>query len=335
MERKLNIDFERIFSEIWKRKAILVGLQFPEGLKTRAKETSETIEQKTKAKTLIFIEPSFGACMLADNDAKRLGCDLLVHFGHSRFYKEEMPTVFVPVFYEIPEQQIKKTANKIATELQKRKIKKTGLVGTIQYAKALPEIKKELEKKGFSVKIGKGNNVSDGQVLGCNYSAPVSVIKDVEATIYIGDGRFHPLAIVLGTNQPVFSIEPFELEFRETGNEKEKFVRKRMALTGSLMESKSFGILVSTEKGQSRIRQALAAKEAIEQQGKKALILTGRLLKPEYMLGIKVDCLVNTACPRIATDDYANYPAPVISLNELPFVLGTKKLEEFDSKTTI
>lgn len=335
MERKLEIDLKPVFLETKKRNATLVALQFPEGLKTRAKEIAEEIENKTGAKTIVFIDPIFGACMLADETAKRLGADLLVHFGHSRFYKEEMPTVYVPVFYEIPEKQIQKTASTIALELQKRKIKKIGLVGTIQYLPALPKIKKKLEQKGFVAKIGKGSNVSDGQVLGCNYSSLLAAIATVDCTVYIGDGRFHPIGIVLSTNKPVFMIEPFELEWREIGNEKGQFVRKRMVLIGSLLEAKSFGILVSTEKGQWGIQKALLAKEAIEKKGKKAVILVGNLLKPDYVLGINVDCLVNTACPRIATDDYNNYSAPVISIAELPFVLGTKKLEEFDSKMLV
>lgn len=335
MERKLETDLGPVFLEIQKRSAKLVALQFPEGLKTRAKEIAEEIEGKTSAKTIVFIDPIFGACMLADNTAKRLGCDLLVHFGHSRFYNEGMPTVYVPVFYEIPSNQIQKTASKIAVELQKRKIKKIGLAGTVQYLKALPKIKKELEQKGLVVKIGKGSNVSDGQVLGCNYSSPLSIIKNVDCTVYIGDGRFHPIGIVLATEKPVFTIEPFELEWREIGNEKDRFMRKRMVLIGSLLEAKSFGILVSTEKGQWGIKKALLAKQMIEKREKKAVVLVGNLLKPDYVLGINVDCLVNTACPRIATDDYQNYLAPVISFAELPFVLGNKKLEEFNSKMLV
>ena len=47
MERKLSIELEAVFLETKKRKAKLVALQFPEGLKTRAKEIAEEIENKT------------------------------------------------------------------------------------------------------------------------------------------------------------------------------------------------------------------------------------------------------------------------------------------------
>lgn len=331
----LQVDLKEAIAAIRKQKAKLVALQFPEGLKTRAQQIAREIEKATGAQTFGFIDPIFGACMLADENAKRLGANLLVHFGHSRFYTESMPTVYVPVFYEISEKQVQKTAEKISNELKKRKIKKIGLVGTIQYLNALPKIQAELKKRGIESKVGKGKNVSDGQVLGCNYSSPVSVIQNVQATVYVGDGRFHPIGIVLATNKPVFTIEPFEQTFKEIGNEKDRFVRQRMTLIGSLQDAKTFGILVSTEKGQWGIQKALLAKQKIEQHGKTAVILVGSLLKPDYVLGFKVDCLVNTACPRIATDDYNNYSAPVIAFAELPFVLGTKPLEQFDSKELV
>ncbi len=333
-----EFELDKVFSEIRKRKPALVALQFPEGLKTRSKKIASEIESATGCTTFSFIDPIFGACMLADDKAKALGADLLVHFGHSRFYQESLPTLYVPVYYRISDSQIKKTAKKIADELTKKnneiknknqqsevklknrknevnqtQIKKIGLVGTIQYLRVLPKLKKELESIGFFGCVGKGTNVSDGQVLGCNYSSPKSIIENVDATVYVGDGRFHPIGIVLATKKPVFTIEPFELKFREIGNEKDRFVRQRITLIGSLQNSRHFGILVSTEKGQWGIKKALLAKKTIEKHGKHAVILVGDLVKPEYVLGIQpLDCLVNTACPRIATDDFANYSAPVI-----------------------
>lgn len=352
---EFEFELNSVISQIKKQKPKLVALQFPEGLKTRAQKIAGEIETATGTQTFSFIDPIFGACMLADDRAQKLGADLLVHFGHSRFYKESMPTIYVPVYYKISEKQVKDTAKKIMEELTKKNseqkiensektgsknkkidsnknfIKKIGLVGTIQYLRALPLIQKELEKLGFKAQIGKGTNVSDGQVLGCNYSSPKSIIANVDCTVYVGDGQFHPIGIVFATNKPVFTIEPFELKFREITDQKDRFIRKRMVLIGSVQDAKTFGILVSTEKGQFGIQKARMAKKNIEKHGKTAIILVGDLVKPDYILGIKVDCLVNTACPRIATDDYNNYSAPVISFAELPFVLGDKPLEQFEA----
>jgi 2-(3-amino-3-carboxypropyl)histidine synthase len=81
----MDYDFEigRIIEEIKRSDAKLVGLQFPEGLKTYAVEIAKEIEEKTKAKTFIFIDPVYGACDTKEKQAEMLGLDVVFHFGHS------------------------------------------------------------------------------------------------------------------------------------------------------------------------------------------------------------------------------------------------------------
>jgi 2-(3-amino-3-carboxypropyl)histidine synthase len=47
------------------------------------------------------------------------------------------------------------------------------------------------------------------------------------------------------------------------------------------------------------------------------------------LLGIKVDCLVNTACPRITYDDQINYTKPILSPSEVDL------LEDLNNKLKI
>jgi 2-(3-amino-3-carboxypropyl)histidine synthase len=81
----MDYDFEidRIIGEIIKNKAKLVGLQFPEGLKTYASWIAKEIEEKTSAKTVIFIDPVYGACDTKKMQAELLGLDIVFHFGHT------------------------------------------------------------------------------------------------------------------------------------------------------------------------------------------------------------------------------------------------------------
>lgn len=82
-----NYDFEmkRILREIKKNKAKFIGLQFPEGLKAHAVYIAREIEEKTNAKTVIFIDSIYGACDTKKKEAKMLGLDLIFHFGHTKF----------------------------------------------------------------------------------------------------------------------------------------------------------------------------------------------------------------------------------------------------------
>ncbi len=84
---KSEYDFEinRIIREIKKNNARFVGLQFPDGLKRYAVEIAGEIEKKTRAKTVIFIDPVYGACDTKKNDAKMLNLDMIIHFGHTKF----------------------------------------------------------------------------------------------------------------------------------------------------------------------------------------------------------------------------------------------------------
>lgn len=83
----MNYDFEldRISKEIKKSKAKVVGLQFPEGLKTQAVSVAREIEGMTGCTTVIFADPCYGACDTKDLEAKKLGVDILFQFGHDEF----------------------------------------------------------------------------------------------------------------------------------------------------------------------------------------------------------------------------------------------------------
>lgn len=81
-----NLELEKIVSEIKKKKAKLVLLQFPDGLKPYATAIVDFLEENTEAEFLILLGDCFGAC-----DTPNLGevkVDLVVQFGHN----EMMPS---------------------------------------------------------------------------------------------------------------------------------------------------------------------------------------------------------------------------------------------------
>ncbi len=78
-----NLELEKAIRTIRQQKAKSVCIQLPEGLKPRAKEIADSIEEQTKAKVLIWMGSCFGAC-----DTPPLeDIDLLIQWGHSRFEK--------------------------------------------------------------------------------------------------------------------------------------------------------------------------------------------------------------------------------------------------------
>lgn len=87
MSDDYDFELDRVVEEIKKNKAERIGLQFPEGLKQHAVDIAREIEDKTKAKAIIFIGPTYGACDLKEEVAEKMKVDMIVHFGHTEFRK--------------------------------------------------------------------------------------------------------------------------------------------------------------------------------------------------------------------------------------------------------
>ena len=79
-----NLEIEKIVKEIKKQNAKTVCLQLPDGIKPKAEEIQKTIEKETNAQVIIWGGSCYGSCDLP-LEVKRLGVDLLIHFGHSQW----------------------------------------------------------------------------------------------------------------------------------------------------------------------------------------------------------------------------------------------------------
>lgn len=80
-----NYNFE-IHKCVWKIKneAIKsVAVQFPEGLLMYACVISDILSRFCNTKVIILGDVTYGACCIDDFTAKKLGTELLIHYGHS------------------------------------------------------------------------------------------------------------------------------------------------------------------------------------------------------------------------------------------------------------
>ncbi|MBS3080181.1 diphthamide synthesis protein [Candidatus Pacearchaeota archaeon] len=83
-----NLELDKVIEEIQKRKPEQVLIQLPDGLKHRAAEIVDTIEDKTDVQIFILFGGTFGACDLPLG-LNVLNIDLMIQWGHNRFHKEE------------------------------------------------------------------------------------------------------------------------------------------------------------------------------------------------------------------------------------------------------
>ncbi|MFA7576362.1 MAG: diphthamide biosynthesis enzyme Dph2, partial [archaeon] len=302
------------------------GIQIPEGLKQYSEIILELFKEN---EPILFVDPCYGACDSKDKVAKDLGCKLLVHFGHYKMNIPVIETIYIPISYELSKTEL----DFIVSEIKKLKLNKINLVTTIQYLENIKTIIELLLKENIIVVESKESlRVKKHMILGCDAS---TIINQTEPIIFIGDGVFHANNLgFINNGQDVIVISPIsksvqKIEITDT------FLRKRYAAIGICKHANKFGILVSTKQGQIRLAIARNIKKKLEENGKKAYILVSDYVKQEYLEGIKVDCYVNTACPRLVYDDGTiAFKKPVISVTEVDLLFDEDKELKVDQITS-
>jgi len=176
--------------------------------------------------------------------------------------------------------------------------KRIGILTTAQHLSQMDKAREFLVNSGKNAVVG-------GQVLGCNQEAATDIEDRVDAFLYIGSGRFHPLGISLKTEKPVFVANPYSNSADEISQEeREKWLKKKKARISRALSAEKFGILVSTKEGQLNLSSALDIQKKLEAKGKKAILFAGVELSPDRLLGYDVGCWINTACPRLVDDEF-------------------------------
>ena len=176
------------------------------------------------------------------------------------------------------------------------------LTGTVQFTKQLPSIKKQLETAGKKVLLFQGvHDEHAGQMLGCDIFQEKRV---KEAYLYIGDGLFHPTALLYDNPQPVFYYNPFSEEtVTLTQKDLRNVLNKRKASMARFYAAEKIGILVTTKPGQNNMNGAIELKKRLKEQGKEAFVFIEETLNINQLENFPfIDCWVNTACPRIVED---------------------------------
>ncbi|HNU36166.1 MAG TPA: diphthamide biosynthesis enzyme Dph2 [Methanomassiliicoccales archaeon] len=318
----MDLQIERAVSEVRSRKAKLVGLQMPEGLKTRARDLADHLEEATGCQVIILGDPCYGAC-----DLRSLkGLDLLVHVGHAPIpdLTPEVPTVFLEVHMDFD------PADALMKDLDKVKAK-VGLVATAQHVHLLPSVQGALRSAGRTVLIGRGDAriASSGQVLGCNVTSALSVMGEVEQFIFLGSGYFHPLAVSLGTGLPVLCVDPYRGIVDDISGSKEKVIRQRYAAMSKAMAARDWLVLLCDKPGQRRYELAVRCRDMLRGKGMRANIVQLNEVRAEALLPYRAEAAVSTACPRLAIDDGPHYPIPLLTPWEMEMVLGFRSMDDY------
>lgn len=323
MRQIYDLELKKIQQVVIDNQYQKILLQMPEGmLDTPLKSVLEELSS-LGVQVIVAGDPSYGYCDLAINLATRLGCNLLIHFGHTNFsfehkiqtkHEKALDILEIPAFVTI---DIFSYFNQLLRRLEQLKWANIGLIATAQHLKNLEELKSYLDSKKIN-----NNVLGTGQILGCHVQNAMGFSKDVDGIISLHAGHFHTHGLLLSTILPVLQLDPFTGEmtlFSE--DERNELIRKRHGVIQKARSAMTWGVLGSSKIGQYNPGQISRVEKILMNHKKFMVTLIAENLDPPHLLNLPwVDAWVDTACPRLAVDDQFSFEKPIVTFKEFLYL---------------
>lgn len=193
--------------------------------------------------------------------------------------------------------------------------KELGVFTTIQFIDSIQPVLEQLKKAGIKAHLLQGKHTQrPGQILGCEY-----LDYPAPAFLYIGDGVFHPQAIAIKNNKPIYCYNPYTKQLiLFDRKEIDAAVKQHKIAIMKFLEADAIGIIISTKPGQQFMKRCLLFKEKCEAKGKKVYMMLSNTVDFVQMNNFPfVQCWVNSACPRIGIDDKNKVDKPMVNLEDV------------------
>lgn len=318
-----NFETDYLISELKKIKPKKVLVQLPEGVKQNAFEISKIFEE-LEIETVFSGETCWGACSVGLEEARNVGADLIVHFGHAQFIKVDFPVLYIEVRDEL---DLKPWLEKSLKDL--KDYTKIGLSYSIQHRHDIEKVIKFYEDNGKEILLSekKGNVAYEGHIVGCQYYGLKAIEHKVEAFVILGN-NFHSMGAAMSVDKPVFLIDVYNDKITNMEGVRDKILRQRMVSIEKLKKAKNVGVIIESKIGQKFGFSDLMIKK-LKNAGKNVILITMNELSPDKIMNFyHVDCFVELACPRIAIDDFAKYTKPIVTFKEALVALGEKSWDD-------
>ncbi len=198
---------------------------------------------------------------------------------------------------------------------------KIALFTTIQFFDNLEKVKKQLEDSGKKVVLLLGpHSKYEGQALGCTietFDSGKYKNMDFQVFLYIGDGMFHPDALLIKNQKDVYCYNPFSGEVTVIDKHlMEQSIKHQKGAILRFYSSDNIGIIISIKPGQYHLRKARELQKKFPD--KKFYLIVFSTIDFNQLENFNfVQCWVNTACPRIAYDDFKKFQKPVVDIDEI------------------
>lgn len=206
--------------------------------------------------------------------------------------------------------------------LRKEKLKKVGLYAAVQFVHQLEKIQLQLDRLGIGWVTSKPRRTEAvGQVLGCDvdpHSLKLSSeeMKSIDVFLYIGDGKFHPLAL-LYAGKDVICYDPLAHHITVLNHDLiEKIEKRKKGALLKFYSAQKIGVVITTKPGQQQLKMAFKLEEKYPE--KKFYFFVDNTISYGQLENFPfVEVWVNTACPRIGLDDQEAFRKGVLNLKDV------------------
>ena len=221
----------------------------------------------------------------------------------------------------------------LPASLLERLPQRVALFTTAQLLHRYGDMASQLERAGKTVvRIKTIHTREAGQLLGCNLQ-PFSDYTDREfdCCLYVGDGLFHPKALLWKNDVPSFMYNPFSKEESQASEEDVARIRKRHAAAlAAFKRARTVGVIIPVKPGgQLYLKWALDLAKLYP--GKRFINLVDYNVDFQGLEDFpSCEVFVNTACPRMAFDDASKFSRPVVNLEDVSEDFYRKQLAARD-----
>lgn len=325
LELPTNYHFEidKCVKRISEKGAKRVALQFPEGLLMFAAPIADILESRTGAEMVILGDVTYGACCVDDFSAAALGCDFVIHYGHSCLISikdcvvDNMMYVFVEM--DIDVQHFVDTVKALVPPHTR-----LACIATVQFISSMRAGMQMLhEHFEHPVIIPQNRPLSTGEILGC--TSPKVDPALVDLVLYVGDGRFHLESFLIAhPTLDALQYDPYQktLSRESYATTEMRTIRKEAIDKGKTAQS--FALIMGTlgRQGNPRIVDRIMA--LAQRQGKRVTLLLMSEIFPTKLARLQdVDCYIQVACPRLSIDWGYAFDRPLLSPYEAEVALGS------------
>jgi 2-(3-amino-3-carboxypropyl)histidine synthase len=320
-----NYNFE-VPKTIWRIEqmgARSVALQMPEGLLMYACAIADILERFARVECVIMGDVTYGACCVDDLSAAALGCELLVHYGHSCLVPiDRMATDVLYVFVEIAID----TAHLVdSVSLNLEPSLRLALCGTIQFAGAMHAARAALVPKFAAVELPQCRPLSAGEVLGCTSPS----LAGFDACVFVADGRFHPEAVMIANpDVPLYRYDPYAKSLTRERYQHARMHRLRSAAIDAARHATCWGLVLGTLGRQGSPEVLHHLQRLLERRGcSHVTVLLSEVFPAKLAAFEHVEAWVQVCCPRLSIDWGHAFGAPLLAPYEAEVALGSRAWE--------